>query len=97
VQKESEILSRLHTLGIPELLNIKTLNKLNGDYINLLCELPNGQFAKILNDEAVYYANQIDKTSDDRCYGIASDGEQLAVYEYGCAGKDARLVAWVCL
>lgn len=94
---EQKILSRLHTLGIPELLNIKTLNKLNGDYINLLCELPNGQLSKILKDDTVYYANQIDKTSDERCYGIASDGKQLAVYEYGCAGKDARLVAWVCL
>ncbi len=92
---DQKILSALHTLGIPELLNIKTLNKLNGDYINLMCELPNGQFAKILNDRETYYANQIDKTSDDRCYGIASDGKQLAVYEYGCEGKDAKLIAWI--
>lgn len=92
---EQEVLSRLHTLGIPELLKIQSLNKLNGDYINLLCELPNGEFAKILDDNCTYFANQIDKTSDDRCYGVASDGEQLAVYEYGCNGVDAKLVAWV--
>ncbi len=92
---EQKILARLHTLGIPELLEIKTLNRLNGDYINLLCELPNGQSSKILDDECTYFANQIDKKGDDRCYGIASDGEQLAVYEYGCGGKDAKLIAWV--
>lgn len=92
---EQDILDRLHTLGIPELLKMKTLNQLNGDYINLLCELPNGRFSKILNDECTYFANQIDKKSDDRCYGVASDGEQLAVYEYGCGGMDAKLVAWV--
>lgn len=94
---EEKILARLHTLGIPELLEIKTLNKLNGDYINLLCELPNGEFGKILNDAYTYYAAQIDKKQDDRCYGIASDGKQLAVYEYGCGGKDAKLKAWIAL
>lgn len=92
---EEKILHRLHTLGIAELTEIQTLNRLNGDYINLLCELPNGQFGKILQDNCIYYANQIDKKSDDRCYGIASDGKQLAVYEYGCEGKDAKLIAWV--
>ncbi|MGN0554902.1 MAG: hypothetical protein ACI4LI_03280 [Candidatus Fimenecus sp.] len=92
---EQKILSRLHTLGIPELQKIQSLNKLNGDYINLLCELPNGQNGKILDDNRIYFANQIDKTSDDRCYGVASDGEQLAVYEYGCDGKDAKLVVWL--
>ncbi|MGN1160637.1 MAG: hypothetical protein ACI4SX_00165 [Candidatus Fimenecus sp.] len=92
---EQKILSRLHTLGIPELQKIQSLNKLNGDYINLLCELPNGQNGKILDDNRIYFANQIDKTSDDRCYGVASDGKQLAVYEYGCDGKDAKLVVWL--
>ena len=92
---EQKILFRLHTPGIPELQKIQSLNKLNGDYINLLCELPNGQNGKILDDNRIYFANQIDKTSDDRCYGVASDGEQLAVYEYGCDGKDAKLVVWL--
>ena len=92
---EQKILDRLRTLGIPELLEVKSLDCLNRDYINLLCELPNGQIGKILQDDRVYFAAQIEKLSDDRCYGIASDGEQLAVYEYGCAGKDAKLVAWV--
>lgn len=94
---EEKILARLHTLGIPELLEIRTLNTLNGDYINLLCEFPNGEFGKILQDTHIYYANQVDKEDGDRCYGIASDGKQLAVYAYGCGGKDAKLQAWVAL
>ncbi len=94
---EQKILDRLHTLGIAELTEIRTLNRLNGGYINLSCELPNGKTGKILQDDCIYYANQIEKKSDDRCYGVASDGKQLAVYEYGCAGKDAKLIAWVCV
>ena len=73
---EQKILDRLRTLGIPELLEVKSLDRLNGDYINLLCELPNGQIGKILQDDRVYFAAQIEKLSDDRCYGIASDGVQ---------------------
>lgn len=92
---EQEILTRLHTLGISELKKIKSLNRLNGDYINLLCTLPNGEQRKILNDSCIYYASQIDKENDDRCYGIASDGKQLAVYEYGCDGANAELKLWL--
>ncbi len=89
------ILQRIHTLGIPELTAISTLNLLNGDYINLECRLPNGDMRKLLNDDKTYYATQVEKIGSDRCYGVAADEQQIAVYEYGCNGADAVLVAWV--
>ena len=90
-----KILRRLHTLGIPELTTVQALNALPGSYINLACRLPNGQTAKILDDNKSYSATQVERTDNERCYGVAADDEQLAVYEYGCNGADAVLVAWV--
>ena len=89
------IIQRLHSLGIPELSTIESLNELNGDYINLECTLPNGSIGKILDDSKIYHANQVDKVGSDRCYGIAADEKQIAVFEYGCRGTDAVLIAWV--
>ncbi len=89
------ILRRLHALGIAELTAVESLNLLNGDYINLECRLPNGAREKLLDDGRTYYATQVEKTGSDRCYGVAADEQQIAVYEYGCNGTDAELVAWV--
>lgn len=92
---ETAILKKLHTVGIEELTKINSLNKFSGDYINLECKLPNGKTDRILDDSKVYLANQIDKINSDRCYGIAADENQIAIYEYGCEGRDAELIMWI--
>lgn len=79
-------------LGVKELMEIDSLNKLNGDYINLECKLPNGKTGKILDDSKVYLAKEINKANSDRCYGIAADETQIAIYEYGCEGENAELI-----
>ncbi|WP_217704850.1 hypothetical protein [Victivallis sp. Marseille-Q1083] len=89
------ILQRLHALGISELTAIQSLCLLNGDYINLECRLPNGAVGKLLDDDKTYYATQVERIGSDRCYGVAADEQQIAVYEYGSNGTDAVLVAWV--
>lgn len=92
-----KILRRLHSLGIPELTTVQALNDLPGSYINLECRLPNGQTAKILDDTKTYSATQVERADSERCYGVAADDGQIVVYEYGCNGTDAVLVAWVSL
>ena len=89
------IVPRLHQLGFPELTLIQSLNVLPGSTINLECRLPNGATGKILDDGKTYFAAQVEKADSDRCYGVAADADQLAVYEYGCNGADAVLVAWL--
>lgn len=89
------ILQRIHSLGIPELAAVQSLNLLSGDYINLECRLPNGARGKLLEDDRTYYANQVEKSGSDRCYGVAADERQIAVYEYGCNGADAVLIVWL--
>ncbi len=91
----TKIIDRLHRLGIEELKTITSLNELNGDYINLECRWPNGATGKILDDHKKYYAIQVERAGSDRCYGIAADENQIAVFTYGCCGKDAELVLWL--
>lgn len=89
------IIDRLQCLGIEELKSVASLNELKGDYINLQCRWPNGATGKILDDNKKYYGIQVEREGSDRCYGVAADEKQIAVFTYGCGGKDAELVMWM--
>jgi hypothetical protein len=89
------LIERVRTLGIPELAELKALNELPGDYVNLECLLPNGDCMKILDDTQTYYCTQVESPASDKCLGVAAGHGQIAVYRYGEGGNDAELVAWV--
>lgn len=89
------IIARLKMLGIPELEGVDELKELNGDYINLESVLPNGQTGKVLDDNKRYWATQVEIPGSEKCYGVAADASMIAVFRYGCQGKDSELVAWV--
>lgn len=89
---KEKILIEIKKLGIQEFEQLKTLNLLDGSYLNLEIELPNGVKAKLLDDNKKYYANQIDIVGSDKCYGVAADESFIIVYKYGCEGKDAELI-----
>ncbi len=95
ITMREKIISRIRTLGIKELMSVEHLEELNGDYINLESILPNGKTGKILNDEKKYLATQVEIPGSEKCYGIAADENMIAIYKYGCAGKDSELIAWV--
>lgn len=82
-----------NALGLPG-LQIDSLNLLNGFYINLTYQLPNGQSVKLLEDENIYLGNQIEKPGSDRCYGLAADEHYLLVCEYGCNGTDPEIIVY---
>ena len=92
---QDKLIQRLHSLGIEELKTINKLNLLKGDYINLECVLPNGRKAKVLDDDKSYYGTQVEIQNSDRCLGIAANEQQIVIFEYGCAGKDAELIGWI--
>ena len=81
-------------------LNIKGMPKFSklyghkGDFVNIQCKLPNGQTAKILDDNKMYYIAELPKENSDRCFGLVTDKKQLVVFEYGEGGKDAELFIW---
>ena len=92
---QQKIINRLHTLGIEELKSVQSLNELNGDFINIECMWTNGTVGQILDDNRKYYGTQVERPGSERCYGVAADEHQIAVFEYGCEGKDAELVMWL--
>lgn len=92
---KKKIIDRLHSTGIEELRSIASLNELDGDYINIECKWPNGTTGKILDDNRKYYGIQVERQGSDRCYGVATDENQIAVFTYGCGGSDAELVLWL--
>ncbi len=86
---QDKIIKRLHQLGIDELKSVTSLNELDGDYINLKSTLPNGTIGKILTDSKKYLGCQVCQNGTDKCYGVAADESQIAVYLYGDNGADA--------
>lgn len=91
---QGRLLEAIKDLGIKEFDSFKSLNIMDGSYLNLECKLPNGKTAKILDDNKKYYANQINIVDSNKCYGVAADENMIAVYKYGCDGIDAELVLW---
>ena len=75
-------------------LQVNDLNLLNGFYVNLEYPLANGQSVKLLEDNRVYWGNQIEIPGSERCYGIVADDKYLLVCEYGCNGTEPQIVVY---
>ncbi len=90
---KKSIIDEVNTLGIDGLV-INELYLLSGSYINLEYTFVNGTKAKLLDDDAVYFGNQIEREGNDRCFGIAADEKYILVCEYGCEGKDPEIVVY---
>lgn len=91
---KERLLAEFNALGIPDLPEVTGLNALPGAYINLAYTLPNGQTVKLLEDEAIYLGNQLEKRGSDRCYGLAADEKVLLVCEYGGGGSDPEIILY---
>ena len=86
-------MAELNALNLPD-LHLDDLHLLNGFYVNLEYRLPNGQAVKLLEDKKVYLGNQIERSGQDRCYGVVADEDYLLVCEYGCNGADPKIVCY---
>ena len=62
--------------------------------VNLAYPLPGGQAAQFLQDNRVYWGNQIEVPGSERCYGVVADETFLLVCRYGCEGRDPELVLY---
>ena len=71
---------------------IENLFVLQGSFINMEYNI-NGNCIKLLDDNASYWGNQVEK-SDGRCFGIACNERCILVSEYGKDGADAKLVVF---
>lgn len=93
-EQQNRLLQEIHNLGIAELKAVQSLNLLDGSYLNLKCEWPNGKTSRILDDAQKYYACQVETPGCEKCCGVAANAHMIAVYRYGCNGTDAELILW---
>lgn len=90
---KSELVKEINALGIKELA-INDLNLLNGAYVNLAYPLPNGTTTQFLNDNDIYFANQIERPNSERCYGVVANEEFILICEYGCNGANPEIILY---
>ena len=89
-------IAEVNALGISG-LHVDNLYVLQGSFINQAYTI-NGNEVKLLDDNAMYWGNQIVKddpstgSGQARCYGIACCEQYILVSEYGKDGADAELV-----
>ena len=89
---KQQLIEEVNALGIDGLPAISNLFVLQGSYINMEYEI-NGNKVKLLDDNATYWCNQVEKPDQpERCFGIACDEHHIFVSEYGKDGVDAEIV-----
>ena len=87
------LISEINALGIDG-LKVDDLNLLNGFYVNLEYPLANGTTVRFLNDNNIYFGNQIERAGCERCYGVVADETMILVCEYGCMGENPVLLCY---
>ena len=89
---KQQLIDEVNALGIKGMLHIDNLFVLQGSFVNIEYTI-NGNKVKLLDDNATYWGNQVEK-GDGRCFGIACDEHYILVSEYGKDGADAELVVF---
>lgn len=87
--------NNLNITGMPE---INDLYAMNGEFVNLAYQMPNGYEIKILDDKDVYLCNQVHCEFNDgeliRCFGLVAGLDFLLVAEYGENCADPELLVY---
>ena len=96
LEKNSKIrlkeINDLHVEGLPE---VKRLNALVGEYVNLEYRLPNGEKVKFLDDRKTYLGNQLEcEFGGDRYFGVLADMDFILISTYEAQGKDPELIIY---
>ena len=85
-----QLIDEVNALSINGLPKIENLFVLQGSFVNMEYTI-NGNKVKLLDDNATYWGNQVEK-GNGRCFGIACDEHCILVSEYGKDGADAEIV-----
>ena len=91
---KKQLINEFNALGVRGMPKVEKLNALSGDYVNLAYPLPSGETVKFLNDNAIYFGNQLESGSGGRCFGILGNADFLLVASYGEGGKDPELIVF---
>lgn len=80
-------------LSIEGLPNVRELNVLSGEFINMEYTMPNGEKVRFLNDGATYLGSQLEG-ANGKCYGIAANTDMLLVCSYEENGENPELLIY---
>lgn len=89
----TQLVAEFNALGIRG-LHLDGLNLLHGAFVNLEYPLANGACVKLLQDEKIYWGNQVEIAGSERCYGVVADENMLLVCRYGCGGSDPEIILY---
>ena len=91
---KQKLIEEVNALNIKDMPTIDNLFVLQGSFINQEYKI-NGNSVKLLDDNASYWGNQVEKqNAEGRCYGIACDEHYILVSEYGKDGTNPELVSF---
>ncbi len=93
-----QLIEEINSLGISGMPQITELNPLNGVFVNLEYNLPNGEKIKFLDDSEIYLGSQVESEFNDgeliKCFGIVANMDFILVCEYGPNGSDPELIVY---
>ena len=90
---KKQLINEINALNIPELI-VTELFYLNGAFVNLEYTNVNGSKTKYLNDNDVYMGCQVERSNNNRCYGVVANESFILVSEYGCNGSEPELILY---
>ncbi|MBQ6380097.1 MAG: helix-turn-helix domain-containing protein [Clostridia bacterium] len=91
-QQLIEEINALHIEGMPE---VKQLNALVGQYVNLAYPLPNGTAVRFLDDGTTYLGTQLPSLfGEERCFGVLANMDFILVCTYEAEGANPELVLY---
>ena len=92
---KAQIIDEFNALNIEGMPEVKSLNTLEGSFVNLEYTLPNGKTVKFLDDNSTYLGNQLEcEFGGDRCFGIIANMDFLLVCTYEENGENPELVIY---
>ena len=95
---KNQLISEVNSIDIIGMPKITDLNSLIGSFINLEYQLPNGNKVKLLDDNEIYFGNQVEcEFNDDstkKCFGIVANASFILVCEYEEDGHNPELLVY---
>ena len=90
-----KIINEFNELNIEGMPEVKSINALVGNFINLEYRLPNGKKVKFLDDRATYLGTQLESGfGGERCFGLAANMDFLLVCSYEKNGENPELIIY---
>ena len=92
---KKQLIDEINDLNIEGMPKVEKLNALVGKYVNLEYPLPNGAFAKFLNDQTTYLGNQLESEIVDGLYfGVVANMGFILICTYETGGANPELILY---